>query len=278
MERHDSRRNWISPWPEVKKMQIETGDTVQLTATVMLSLADQAPEVFKQLQDARRTGGQVIDIQGNKVFVDMGDALRGPLAIEVDGANPHLALQLIKKAESEDVAEPYEADPAPPAQAAPDVPQGLFPWAYNAMRPPMFPQPQSQPRDEAPSRVRLSQWVMVQFLQLKQYGIAQDLTRVDDEHAPLPEPGSEAERWKAEGKNLRAVMVELSAEEEQLYNSALAQIRGWITDAAVTQHPEVAPSPEVESAPVVADVGDDLEEQTSPEPEEEHEPSADGED
>lgn len=255
-------------------MQIETGDTVQLTATVMLSLADQAPEVFKQLQDARRTGGQVIDIQGNKVFVDMGDALRGPLAIEVDGANPHLALQLIKKAESEEVAEPYEADPAPPAPVSQGAPQGFFPRAYN-MSPPQFPQ---QPRDEAPSRVRLSQWVMVQFLQLKQYGIAQDLTRVDDEHAPLPEPGSEAERWKNEGKNLRAVMVELSAEEEQLYNSALAQIRGWITDAAVAKHPEVAPSPEAQPTTIVADESDDLEEQTSPEPEEEHEPSADGED
>lgn len=259
-------------------MKIEQGDHVQLTATVMLGLASDAPEVFNALVTAKRTGGEVLEVVGNKVIVDMGDALRGPLSIEVEGDNPHLALQLVKKAGSDDVAEPYEADPAPQQQQQLQAgPQGFFPQFPVPFDPRML-RPAQQPDDEVPSRVRLSQWVMTQFLQLKQYGIAQDLTRIDDEHAPMPEPGSEAERWKAEGRNLRAVMIELSATEEQLYNSALGQIKSWITDAASVTHPEVAPSPgDTTPTHKVATGGDDLTQETSPEPEEEHQPQAEGE-
>ena len=252
--------------------KIEVGDHVQLTGSIMLGLASQAPDVFEALRQNNRVGGEVLEIDGNKVMIDMGDTLRGPLAIEVDGENPALALQLMKKAGSSDLAEPYEADPEPQQQPQRSgAPQGIFPpFPFGSQNP--------VPLDYVPQNVRLSQWVMTQFLQLKQYGIAQDLTRVDDEQARLPEPGSEAEQWKNEGKNLRAVMIELSATEEQLYNAALGQIKGWITGAEGVPHPELVPSPEdLDPAHVVADEADDLEPHTSAEPEEGHEASTEAE-
>ncbi len=205
-------------------MQIEVGDTVQLTATVLFGLQENAPEVFAKLQAAGRTGGEVVSMEGNHILVDMGEI--GPLSIEIEGDDHQLALQLVKKAGSDTLAEPYEARPAACASHP-----FLMPMSPFMMR------NQTQPADEVPARVRIAQWVMTQFLQLKQYGIVQDLNRVDDADAGQPDP-TDGDDWKRGDKQLRPVRVELSAPEEQLYNASLRKVQDWITDTPVTRHPE----------------------------------------
>ena len=169
-------------------MQIEVGDTVQLTATVLFGLQSSAPAVYEKLQDANRTGGVVKQIEGHTVLVDMGDEV-GALAIEVEGQDPHLALQLVKKGDCEAMVEPFEARPAPPMQQAQQ--EGLVPFMFPAGP---FQHPQQAPQEEVPARVRIAQWVMTQVLQLKQYGIVQDLNRVADDEAGHPDPTGDPEQ------------------------------------------------------------------------------------
>ena len=245
--------------------ELEVGDTVQLTATVMLNMSDQRPDVFNAIKNAGRTGGPIISISGNQVEIDMGDAVSGPLAIEVDGDHPHLALQLVRKGNTEEVTGVYEADPAPDEQvivqeavadagvlgallhsARQGAAQGGMMGRVPASVLDQMRRQQREP-DEVPIRVRTAQWVVSQIMGLKQYAIAQDLQRVSDEDAPMPEPGNEAEKWQAgDGKQFRPVMVDLSGTEEQLYNSALRTIQEWVTGQMEAPHPEVpAPAAQV---------------------------------
>ena len=238
-------------------MKIEEGDHVQLTATLLRVLRDVAPDIYEAVMESDRIGGKVISIDGNQVSVDMGESLRRPLSVETDG-NHHLFLQLLKKADADElIDEPYEAGSAYPQPGEHESDQQFPPMMLfsqsqmpTAARSPDPSQTQRIP-EEVPERVRMSQWCVVQMLNLKQYGIAQDLQRTPDHRAARPEPGSEAENWKGgDGKEFRPVKVELSAVEEQTYHSALNKIRNWIDEKPAPNHPEVVTSEQPEQSQI----------------------------
>jgi len=228
-------------------MKIEEGDHVQLTATLLRVLRDVAPDIYEAVMESDRIGGKVISINGNQVSVDMGESLRRPLSVETDG-NHHLFLQLLKKADEDElIDEPYEAGSAYPQPGEHESDQQFTPMMLfsqsqmpPALRSPESSEPPQRIPEEVPERVRMAQWCVVQILNLKQYGITQDLQRTPDHRAPRPEPGSDAEYWKgSDGKEFRPVKVELSAVEEQTYHSALNKIRNWIDEKPTSNHPEV---------------------------------------
>lgn len=236
----------------MQSQQIEVGDTVQLTASILFGLHEQNKDAYDRLMAGKRTGGKVIELSDNHIAVDVGQD--EPIILEVDHEGRDIALQLVQKGEDhkpQDTppgeakdADPRQPGPQPGPQAGP--PMG-FPFdglpimqVIRGGMPGIFQQQQQSVEQAVPQTVRLSQWVIIQFIQLKQYGIVQDLNRNDDATAPGPDPTGDA--WKK--KELRAVQVELTPPEEGLYNTALTAIKDWIGQPkAKAAHPEVVADP-----------------------------------
>lgn len=246
----------------MQSQQIQVGDTVQLTASVLFGLHDQNKEAYDRLMEGRRTGGKVVDLSDNHIAVDIGQ--EEPIVLEIDTAGRDIALQLVQKGEgnldseavpqdgAKDVAK--DADPRQPGPQPGPFPGSMtgFPFelpggvpimqvvSHGMQMPGIFQQQQPQIEQTVPQTVRLSQWVILQFIGLKQYGIVQDLNRNDDAGAPSPDPTGDA--WKK--KDLRAVQVELTTTEEGLYNAALTSIKDWITGPKPkAAHPELTAGP-----------------------------------
>ena len=238
----------------MQSQQIQVGDTVQLTASILFGLHEQNKDAYDRLMEGKRTGGKVVELSDNHIAVDVGQD--EPIILEVDNAGRDIALQLVRKgdanltseaAPAEDVkdADPRQPGPMPgPQMGFPfELPHGV-PF-MQVVRGPMplpgiFQQQPPQLEQAVPQTVRLSQWVILQFIGLKQYGIVQDLNRNDDSTAPSPDPTGDA--WKK--KELRAVQVELTVTEEGLYNAALTSIKDWITGPKPkSAHPELPTEP-----------------------------------
>lgn len=237
----------------MQSQQIEVGDTVQLTASILFGLHEQNKDAYDRLMAGKRTGGKVVELSDNHIAVDVGQD--EPIILEVDNEGRDIALQLVQKGEdNQPPTAPSEMKDADPRQPGPQPqpqpgPQMGFPFeglpfmqvVRGGLPMPGIFQQQPQPVEQAvPQAVRLSQWVIIQFIQLKQYGIVQDLNRNDDASAPGPDPTGDA--WKK--KELRAVQVELTPPEEGLYNTALTAIKDWIGGPkAKATHPEIAEAP-----------------------------------
>lgn len=242
----------------MQSQQIQVGDTVQLTASVLFGLHDQNKEAYDRLMEGKRTGGKVVDLSENHIAVDIGQA--EPIVLEIDTAGRDIALQLVQKGEGNLTSEATpqdalkDADPRQPGPQPGPLPAPMmgFPFElpggvpimqvmrHGMQMPGIFQQQQQQVEQAVPQTVRLSQWVILQFIGLKQYGIVQDLNRNEDAGAPSPDPTGDA--WKK--KDLRAVQVELTTTEEGLYNAALTSIRDWITGPKPkATHPELAAGP-----------------------------------
>lgn len=226
---------------------IEVHDTVQLTALTVMQLAQSNPPLFDDLVKRGTTTANVLEIGPNHLLLDIGT--QEPLRIDVPASHFEEAVQLKQK------HTPPEPVPVAAAAGEPQAPvcehgvphpfaQSIFGMPLQAVmaRIPLGPfgggMPYQQTNDEVPTRVRISQWVMVQFLSLKQYAITQDLNRISDEHARKPDPTGD--NWNR--NDIRPVQVELAAAEEQLYNKALGALGDWIeNDRPQTQQPAVIP-------------------------------------
>jgi len=245
------------------------GDSVALTATTILCLKRTHPEEFAKLEKANRTGGRVVSVDANAITVDMGDALAYPLIVSVNETHPQLALQLIQRADSAELEPPVAVyddvveEPQLPAPVShvnpmdrdmpshgtfmgmlpPDVAEGLF----NAVR--------SQRRNASglvPIRVQTAQWVMGQFIGLKQYTIVQDLHRGpthghDDDEDIVP-----GDEWKHNRDHtpLTRVVLQLDDPERALYDSSMTKIQKWIEQADDGPTQSVALSNSVVPGPV----------------------------
>lgn len=230
----------------MQTQQIEVGDTVQLTASILFGLHDQNRAAYDSLMAGKRTGGKVIELSDSHITVDIGQDQ--PIILEVDNAGRDIALQLVQKGEGNHGSETatmvkaVEPQPGPPAESQPNTMMG-FPFeglpimqVIRGGMPGIFQSPQQSDEPAVPQTVRLSQWVIIQFIGLKQYGIVQDLNRTSDATAPGPDPTGES--WK--NKELRAVQIELAAPEEGLYNAALGAIKDWIIGPKPkSTHPEL---------------------------------------
>jgi len=187
-------------------MIIEIGDTVSLTATAILSLAKTAPELCQQLLAIGTNEGHVVDIQENTIYIDIGQGmLTSPIAIEAAANVRPMLLQIVRKNK---LKEQKSAVMIPMATAAAET-------------------------------IKLAQWTVGQFLQLKQYAITQDLARVDDEDRKQPDPGDD-QNWESGGVQYRPVKVELSPGETQLYNTAMRQLQLHLEGRATEQSPPSA--------------------------------------
>lgn len=232
-------------------MNIQVGDTVQLTASLLLKLKEMHPDLYGYILESQRTGGKVIDITDEFISVDLTDAdSKHPTLIDVDLENAHLALQLVQRVDGGPVMPATRREGACPgavpggtATTTHDHPAGYrFLGGTVVKMPPGFLDgilhPVQAPEDSTPAKIQMSQWVMTQFIGLKQYAIVQDLRRGDDDSAGSPDPTGES--WKK--KNFRPVLIELSSSEEALYNTALRQLQAWIMPEAPTSsviHPEM---------------------------------------
>lgn len=254
----------------MQPQKIQVGDTVQLTASVLFGLHEQNKAAYDLLMETKRTGGKVVDVSDEHISVDVGQDT--PIVLELDATSRDVALQLVQRGEhaeeTKDVSPPKEDPRQPGRQPSPSA--GFIDFANAGIpimqvlrgaapgMPGIFQQ--QQPVEQAvPQNVRLSQWVILQFIGLKQYGIVQDLNRNDDATAGRPDPTGE--NWNK--KELRAVQVELTAPEEGLYNSALSVIKSWIVGpVAKSTHPEmVTELPEPAHAQVseeLLDISDEL--------------------
>lgn len=211
---------------------IEVGDTVQLTASALMGLMKVAGDVYQKIVASGKVGGTVISMSPGIIGIDMSPALDAPLIIETAESTCHLAVQLVKKG----------SDPAPegagivatarrrvagqPTTAESPFAVVPFPFPFQQV-----PQPTAE---RIPERIKMAQWVISRILEFKQYGIVQDLNRHSDEDA-----GRRADpAFSKDG--YRPVAVDLTASEEKLYNSALANIGSWITAVALElpTHPE----------------------------------------
>jgi len=262
------------------------GDTVALTGATLMAISRQHPDIFSQLQGTSRTGGEVLEIHEEpteegyqRVVIDMGEALDKPLMLEVDHLQPQLSVQLIKRAGSgqlEAVPEPPAFQPSMPSMpTGPDgPPEGAFqmyqlgpdgqpigmtggqmpPHIVEAIRNMAHGDASAVGNHMQPSQLRpvprevqLSQWVMTQFINLKQYVIVQDLNRDDDE--PERERVAPGEEWKNnpadDNKSLRRIELQLAPQEELLYGAALKKLQEWIETGEAPEPPQaVLPTPE----------------------------------
>jgi len=227
-------------------MQIENGDIVALTGATLLNLADSHPTVFDKLKTGQRTGGAVTKIDGNQITIDMGDVLEGPIVVEVDLQHPQLALQLVKKADTTALVPADTADQ--PDQPTPQQPQSLGgeyamfspfgnmqsgfvpPQIVDAIKEMAARDAESTANARAPTRVSTAQWVMTQFISLKQYVIVQDLNRDDEVEGEHVAPGDEWKQGSGDDKDapVRRVSLQLSDAETSLYEASLSKIQAWI--------------------------------------------------
>ena len=201
-------------------MPIEIGDRVRLTTEAVMMLAKVRPETFNQLLASGALEGRVVDIFENRIMVDIENINPSPLEIETEVINQHRVLQIIEKSAARGAV-------APPVQHMPPIQFG--------------------DEEEFETPLELSKWVILQFLQLKQHGISQDLMRTPDYLAKPPEPHDQ-QTWETDGVSYRPVKVELSAAEDQLYNTALRHLKLWLSGRTVApQHPECNSAPNNES-------------------------------
>lgn len=202
-------------------MQLEVGDSVQLTGNLLLILRRTAPSVFEKLMEKGELIGRILAIRHNVLRLDV--SLDKPLTLTIDG-NPHLFVQLIRK-HSGAMVGVYEADsgvaaPANFSLAPPD----------NSLMQSMIDDDDAEDDeddDDLVNRIRVSQWLINQFLSMKQYGIVQDLHRGSDTGS-RPDPRDDNENWNFHGKEFRPVKYELSVMEEKAYNAALAAIFEYV--------------------------------------------------
>lgn len=208
-------------------MQLQVGDTVQFTATLLLGLGRECRDVLDRMVARQCGGGRVVSVTETTLLIDTGDA--SPILINSAAADRHLAVRVVARA-ADSAAVDTDDDDDDDADM-PDVDSGaaasvmvsasmspfLHPLASSGMSPALS-------AETPPQQVRLSQWVISQFLSLKQYGIAQDLNRNDDGQAGVTDPTGE--NWKKAA--YRPVVVELSSAEESCYHAALARIQRWI--------------------------------------------------
>lgn len=255
-------------------MQFEVGDTVALTGATLLTIAQNHPEVFERLRDGNRTGGKITKITDEyphddlqNIVIDMGEALDRPLALEVNIHSPQLSLQLIKKAQGTDLVEPSQLPPHPSLPVPPEdgsvsyaamTPSGEL--APGIVPPPVVEAIKEMARQDAgnfarhfvPQQIHLAQWVMTQFIGLKQYVIVQDLNRDVDDEDQEPIPGDE---WKHGGEGdgdgkVKRIQLSLADGEEKLYNAAMTRIQDWIEQVDVPE-PPVVPTIEPPAMPTM---------------------------
>lgn len=223
-------------------MQIEYGDIVRLTETALATFKIGAHDLYQQVQPVNQYGGTVLEISDSRIVIDFRPYLENPLGIELPNGPLSALIELVKKnpiipdaspgqspalVEAAVAVEESDESAAQPVQhgaCCPGMPLSLSPMQSGQLPPGPMMQPQT---GEAvlPPKVRMSQWVMTQFIGLKQYGIVQDLHRNDDAAAPKPDPRGELYDKPA----LRAVTVELSEAEDGLYNAALMHLKQYIS-------------------------------------------------
>lgn len=228
-------------------MQFEVGDTVALTGATLLDISLNHPEVFEKLRDGKRTGGKITGIFDTDradrkcIEVDMGLAFGRPVAFEINVANPQLTLQLIKKADSKNLIGVQAPEGSAAFQVQGISPDGsLMPPTQSGIIPPPIVDAIKEialrdanvvGHNYVPPQIHLAQWVMMQFIGLKQYVIVQDLNRDSDEEedGPPPVPGDE---WKngggADSSKIKRIQLTLAEGEEQLYGVAMVRIKNWI--------------------------------------------------
>lgn len=203
-------------------MTIEIGDKVRLTTETVMMLAKAQPDMFNKLLASGQVEGKVVDIIENKIMVDIASISPHPLEIEVAAGDPYRVLYVIEKA----VNKSQPAMPDPPRQ------------------PPILDMMDNFDLDDSlDTPIEISKWIILQFLQLKQHGISQDLMRTPDYMSRPPEPHDQ-QSWESDGVSYRPVKVELSADEDQLYNTALRHLKLWLARrTAAPQHPECNSAP-----------------------------------
>lgn len=200
-------------------MQIEVGDTVQLTASLLLKFQEHQPDLYAALVEAGISYGEIVAVNGNDISIELKPEKSGynPIKITISATQPHLVLQVVRKADGSPANGVMTLSPA--TQAAAQVAE---------------PAPGTQ----------MAQWVFTQFLQFKQFGIIQDLQRRSDVGAPGPGNYDPSDQWKNNPTNLRAVRVSLTDEEEQLYVSAMERMRREINDDIIPQVPAKIEGPD----------------------------------
>jgi hypothetical protein len=178
-------------------MQIQVGDKVQLTASLLMKFQAQEPELYAAMLEAGIHSGTVMQIDSDGICVELQPMKPGyrPMRLTISATNPQLALQVVESKNDND--------------------------------------------DDNTETLRLAQWTMTQFLQMKQYAIAQDLMRVPDSRAPGMGNFDPSDEWKNDAKNLRAVQVSLDDEETATYHAALRRLRTILQhDVKAPTHPE----------------------------------------
>lgn len=215
-------------------MTFDVGDTVALSGPLIMQLAQEHPPVFEYLRDAGRHGGQITDVNGNSISVDIG--MDRPLIIDIDPSEPQQLLQIVRKA-----CEPAAAMPLPEEaqSAAQDAPASIMGEGVPQM-PMSMPLPLQQMLQqmngrlvpivvpvEPPRYVRVAQWVIQHFADMKKFVITQDINEGQRRQAARSQrlPGDIGEVYDSERVPVRA---ELSAAETRLYEDSLEAMGDWL--------------------------------------------------
>lgn len=248
-------------------MQFEVGDTVALTGATLLDISLAHPEVFEKLREGKRTGGKITRIFDTDradrkcIEVDMGPAFGRPVVFEINVANPQLTLQLVKKVGSADLIGVQAPEGSAAFQVQTVAPDGtLMPPSQSGFIPPpivdaikemALRDANAVGQNFVPQQIHMAQWVMMQFIGLKQYVIVQDLNRDDPEEddEPPPMPGDEWKHDADDNSKIKRIQLTLAEGEEQLYGAAMTRIKNWIEKVDVP--PESPKVPRI-AVPAVA--------------------------
>lgn len=250
-------------------MQFEVGDTVALTGATLLDISLAHPAVFEKLRAGKRTGGKITSISATDrddrkcIEVDMGPAFAHPIAFEINTNNPQLTLQLIKKVGSADLIGVQAPEGSAAFQVQTVAPDGTLmppsqsgfipPPIVNAIKEMALRDANAVGQNFVPQQIHMAQWVMIQFIGLKQYVIVQDLNRDAEAEDDGPPPVS-GDEWKdggnVDGSRVKRIQLTLAEGEERLYCAAMTRIRNWIEQ--VDAPPESPPVPVPVPVPSVA--------------------------
>lgn len=201
------------------------GDTVALSGALVIQLAEEHPPVFEHLRNAQRHGGKITEIDGNTVVIDVG--LEQPIRVDIDPSVPE-QLQLIQRVPAQPTAPPGTRiatnDQLPPGfqQVIQSILGGQGPAQGAAAQPrvPPYPIP--------PEYVRMAQWVVVHFTELKKLVYSQHIieSQRNAQYRALRPPGGIAEVYDSDHTPIRA---ELSGAETKLYEDALESLGEWLS-------------------------------------------------
>lgn len=210
------------------------GDVVELSAGLLLSLAEKQPDLFQHLVASKIVGGPVDAVEGYEITIDLG--ADRPFIVVVDPSDPYRLITVVSRNDGDTDVVPVESGLAQASADMGGIAQsvlgGNFPASQMQVPPPQaHPQHQCQ-HDPSPNAVRLAQNVINHFADMKRFVITQDVAfeqrrRAYRESRPFADNALD-EVYSPNDARL-PLRADLTDAETKLYEESLDTVLDWLT-------------------------------------------------